>query len=88
LYIESQQDKLPFFVPPDGHDDQQPLDPPLLLSSCFPYIGEVPLLPLPHLRLPLPEVEQQPASLAPYLPSGVAREDGALPPMKDTMPFW
>jgi CRISPR-associated protein Csm4 len=47
----------PFFAPAANHDDQQALDPPFLLSSCFPYVGEVPLLPCPRVRLPLSDVE-------------------------------
>ncbi|HEX9372139.1 MAG TPA: type III-A CRISPR-associated RAMP protein Csm4 [Roseiflexaceae bacterium] len=53
LLIEAARAGRPFFAPSSGHDDDQPLDPPLLLSSCFPYVGEVPLLPYPRLRLPV-----------------------------------
>ncbi|MBX0330705.1 type III-A CRISPR-associated RAMP protein Csm4 [Oscillochloris sp. ZM17-4] len=55
LFIESLRWKLPFFSPPANHDDDGPLDPPLLLSSAFPYIGEVQLLPRPQLRIPISE---------------------------------
>lgn len=53
LLIEAQRAGRPFFAPPPGHDDALPLDPPLLLSSCFPYAGAVTLLPRPQLPLPI-----------------------------------
>lgn len=52
LLIEARLAGRPFFVPPENAEDQ-PLDPPLLFSSCYPYIGDVLLLPCPRLRLPL-----------------------------------
>jgi len=52
LLIEARLAGRPFFAPPENAGDQL-LDPPLLLSSCYPYIGEVLLLPCPRLRLPL-----------------------------------
>ncbi len=57
LLIEAQLAQRPFFAPLPDHTDDQPLDPPLLLSSCLPYIGEVVLLPSPRLRLPLRDAE-------------------------------
>lgn len=55
LFIESLRWKLPFFSPTDDDNGNNPLDPPLLLSSAFPYIGEVHLLPRPQLRIPITE---------------------------------
>lgn len=52
LLVEARLAGRPFFAPLE-HADDQPLDPPLLLSSCYPYIGDVLLLPCPRLRLPL-----------------------------------
>lgn len=48
-----------FFAPPPAHDEARPLDPPLLLSSCFPFVGNTPLLPAPRLRLPLKDYDMQ-----------------------------
>ncbi len=53
LLVEAQRAGRQFFAPPETHDDTQPLDPPLLLSSCFPYAGDVILLPRPQLPLPI-----------------------------------
>jgi CRISPR-associated protein Csm4 len=55
LFIESLRWKLPFFSPPADYDGEGSLDPPLLLSSAFPYVGEVQLLPRPQLRIPISE---------------------------------
>src|SRR5439155_25480970 len=57
LLVESRLTRRPFFAPPPDHSDDQPLDPPLLLSSCYPFAGEVLLLPCPRLRLPLRDAE-------------------------------
>ena len=52
LNIEARLARRSFFAPPE-HNDITPLDPPLLLSSAYPYAGQVLLLPCPRLRLPL-----------------------------------
>src|SRR6266542_6594886 len=59
LLVEARLARRPFFAPPPEHTDDQPLDPPLLLSSCLPYIGQVVLLPSPRLRIPLRAAEGQ-----------------------------
>src|SRR5262245_37919060 len=62
LLSESLRGGPALFAPPAGHDDRQSLDPPLLLSSCFPYVGDLLLLPRPQLPLPLSKgkLEDQP----------------------------
>ncbi|HWQ12520.1 MAG TPA: hypothetical protein VNL77_06965 [Roseiflexaceae bacterium] len=53
LLVEAQRAGRTFFAPPEAHDGTRPLDPPLLLSSAFPYAGDVVLLPRPQLPLPI-----------------------------------
>ncbi len=59
LLVEALRSGHAFFLPPDQHDDQHPLDPPFLLSSCYPYVGDILLLPRPQLRLPVNDLEGQ-----------------------------
>jgi CRISPR-associated protein Csm4 len=57
LLAESLRWGLDFYAPPDGHSADAAPDPPLLLSSAFPYAGEILLLPRPQLKLPVTERE-------------------------------
>jgi CRISPR-associated protein Csm4 len=59
LLVEALRSGHQFFAPPDTHDDQHALSPPMLLSSCYPYAGDILLLPRPQLRLPVSDVEGQ-----------------------------
>lgn len=45
LWMEAHKGGLDFFAPANGDDET--LEPPFLLSSCFPYAGDVLLLPRP-----------------------------------------
>ncbi len=58
LFIEALRAGYSFFTPSSGASDTTALDPPLLLSSCFPYVGTVPLLPRPRLWPPQPHLAE------------------------------
>lgn len=55
LMLEAQFAGRPFPAPATDAPDQQAQALPFVLSSCYPYVGSVLLLPYPRLKLPLSE---------------------------------